>query len=156
MVDYGFLTFVVGVGQTVALTASLGFLYFQIRASTRSTKASTYQSIIDSFARLEERISRSQETGRLYDDGRKNGLESLSEGERRQFREIMATMFTLFEAMYDYFENGLIEKTVWGGWCRYMREQLDFPGVANWWKRRQHVYGVNFRKYVDSGSCPVS
>jgi len=132
---------------------SLIFLVREFRATSLATRVATFQSLINAFSDLQTRISQDAESARIYNVGTRQ-TEELSDQEHRQFNEIMATTFNLYEAMYYQFSRGLLEPTLWAGWCLCMRKQLGMPGVASWWEEKRHFYSKAFNEYVDSGKCP--
>lgn len=141
--------------QAAAVTVSLALLYRQVKLSTLSARINTYHEAINAFAAIESRISQDGRVARLYEKGayRPNQLNA---AERRQFSELMASTFNLYDSMYFQYKNRLLPPELWSGWCMYLREQLTWPGVADWWHRKHHLYSDSFVDYIEAGNCPPS
>lgn len=139
--------------QALAVTISIILLGREVKAAAFSLRLNSYQSVVDGFSALEARISHNSASAEVYESGI-NGLEGLDEIGYRQFSEFMATTFSLYDAMYFQYSHGVLPATLWSGWCLYMREQLRWPGVAEWWEKKRHIYPKPFVDYVDGGTCP--
>ncbi len=139
--------------QALAVTISIIFLGREVKAAAFSIRLNSYQSVVDGFSALEARISHDSASAKVYESGI-HGLDTLDEIGYRQFSEFMATTFSLYDAMYFQYSHGVLPATLWSGWCLYMREQLKWPGVAEWWERKRHIYPKPFVDYVDGGTCP--
>jgi hypothetical protein len=139
--------------QALAVTISIIFLGREVGAAAFATRLNSYQSVVDGFAALESRISHDKASAEVYETGL-HGLDKLDEIDFRQFSEFMATTFNLYDSMYFQYINGVLPASLWSGWCQYMRQQLKYPGVAEWWELKRHIYSKAFADYVDSGACP--
>lgn len=139
--------------QALAIAISIILLGREVKAAAFSLRLNSYQSVVDGFSALETRISHDSASAHVYESGI-HGLDGLDEIGYRQFSEFMATTFSLYDAMYFQYSHGVLPATLWSGWCLYMREQLRWPGVAEWWEKKRHIYPKPFVDYVDRGTCP--
>lgn len=139
--------------QTIAVVVSLVYLAIQVKDSTKSTRGATYQSIISAFAEVEARISQDADTARLYRLGCKEP-ESLTEDEAVRFKELICSLFNLYENLHYQYKNHLLEEDLWTGWCRLMMNDLQAQGIAKYWKMNAHLYSQDFRQYIKAGKCP--
>ena len=139
--------------QAVAVTISLVYLARQVHENTRAMKSATYHSIVDAFASLESLITQEEELANIYQMGLKE-LNQLNKNQVTRFNKIIASYFNLYESLYYQYENHLLDEELWMGWCRYMRSQLEAPGIKSWWQSKSHLFNRSFRDYVSSGKCP--
>jgi hypothetical protein len=139
--------------QATAVTISIVMLSREVKSAAFSVRLNSYQSVVSGFADLESRISRDKSSAAVYEAGI-HSLDGLDDIDFRQFSEFMATTFSLYDAMYFQYSHGVLPATLWSGWCLYMREQLKWPGVAEWWEKKRHIYPKPFADYVDRGTCP--
>ncbi len=139
--------------QALAVAISIALLGRELKSAVFSVRLNSYQSVVDGFADLESRISHNRASATVYETGI-HDMSRLDAFDFRQFSEFMATTFSLYDAMYFQYSNGVLPATLWSGWCLYMREQLRCPGVAEWWEKKRHIYPKPFVEYVDSGLCP--
>lgn len=144
---------VTSVIQTVAVVISLIYVAIQIRDSTKSVKSQTYQAIISSYAEIEARIGQDHETARIFSLGSKNP-EQLNEEESVRFRQLICSIFNFYENLYYQYKTGLLEPSLWAGWCRTMRKQLEKKGISEYWDESRCLYSKDFCEYVRSKKCP--
>jgi hypothetical protein len=77
---------------------SLIYLAVQIRQNTRSTRASTVQSVVADILGINLACAQDPELSRAYQEGMENS-ENLSEADQRRVAHIFFGLFKLFESM---------------------------------------------------------
>lgn len=145
---------VMNIVQTIGVVASLLYASKQIHDAATSVKSQTYQSIISSYAEIEARISQDTEAARIYKLGREKPDQLTTEEEKTRFRMLICSIFNFFENLHYQYKSGLLEETMWAGWCKLMRYRLEEPGVKEYWEETKYLYSKDFCEYVDSGRCP--
>lgn len=153
--DYQFW---LGIIQTIAVIVSLFFVSIQIRDGTKSVKSQTYQAIISAYAEIEARISQDEEIARIYYQGCENLFSLKAQEEKEIFMQIICSQFNFFENLHYQYQNGLLEESLWAGWCKSMINMLKKPGINEFWRNKHELYNKDFRicvlKCLESGKCP--
>lgn len=141
--------------QAIAVVISLIYVAIQIRDSTKSVKSQTYQAIISSYAEIEARISQDHETARIFRVGSDKPDEpKLTAEESVRFEQLICSIFNFYENLYYQYKTGLLEASLWAGWCLTMRNQLRKKGISEYWKNHSYLYSKDFCDYIESGKCP--
>ncbi|PSB43227.1 hypothetical protein C7B80_24920 [Cyanosarcina cf. burmensis CCALA 770] len=139
--------------QTIAVIISLVYVSIQIRDGAKAVKSQTYQSIITAYAEIEARIGQDAETARIYHIGCEYP-DKLNAEEKIRFTQLICSIFNFFENLHYQYKTGLLEESLWSGWCQLMKNKLDNPGIKEYWQDNSYLYSKDFREYVKSGKCP--
>lgn len=137
---------------SLGVIISLIFVVREIRLNTKAVRGSAYQSVINTWAEIESRISQDKEVARIYRQGRAD-MSQLDENEQIRFGEVLSSFFNLYEGMYYQYRDGILLQEHWKGWCENMQQDLKHPGVREWWEEKQRLYGDSFRNHVNQGRC---
>ena len=139
---------IVGLGQTVAVFASLVFVGFQIRQHTRALKATSHHAITDSFNALnvlvysDPRVARIQRLGLA-------GLGNFDEDEALQFSWLVLANMRIFETLYYQYKTGTMEEQLYEAELRTLNWLASQPGFQAWWLANPISFSAEFRAFID-------
>ena len=132
----------------VAVLLSLGYLAFQIRQNTESTRSSIYTSWVATGSLVHTMRADHPE---VFEKAISPGTEPelLTKQEAQIAESICAHMFNLFEAHYLHYIGGSLDESVFDAKRRNMRWRLASPFVLQTWlKISEHVYDRRFVNFV--------
>ena len=118
--------------NSIVVIASLIYLARQVKISTKTTKGTTYQTIINGVAGIEARISQDEELARIYKLGSED-QSKLDDIEKVRFNELISSFFNFYENLYFQAKEHLVDKELWEGWRANILEDLKKPGIEDWW-----------------------
>ncbi len=134
----------------LAVVVSLAYLAVQIRYNTKTVRASTYQTVLDSNMRTTDPILFNPEAERVYRIGRRD-LSQLTADERPLFRQIVVRFLLNYEAIYLQHQHGIVDSDYWRGRQFALQRLVTQPGVrAHMEGRIREAYVTGFRELVDS------
>ena len=139
---------IVGVG---AIVASLVLVAYELR---QSTAVSITQAIFQSNTSMDSACrARAQDPilAQLVINGNANA-ESLTDLERNQFAAWLRADMNNIEAMWFYYDNGLIPEKDFDGYRAAACSRVITNGGQRFWKDEGKYFAARFRKFIDE-SC---
>ena len=139
------------IGELVGAIATVGtllYLAIQIRANTKAARGSTLQSTVQFSANWVESLYRDPELALVFDRGRENS-DSLSEAEHARFFYIMIGLVRMAQNVHYQFDQGLMSKDIWDGYCESILRLLEQPGSRQWWEENAARFSSSFRTFLD-------
>ena len=73
----------------------------------------------------------------------------MSEADRRQYDALMGSYMNSNNQQYQFAVYGVIAPAVWDSTQRFLRVELQQPGVREWWGKFRFGYSDGFAKFVD-------
>jgi 4-alpha-glucanotransferase len=124
------------------VVASLVYLSIQIRANTRTTRASASFEALHSWANLNEAMGLAPdailEQGQRWSDPATR-TSDLSPVEYHRLSLVYRAVFQKLEGQYYLHEYGLLEPAIWRQRSRTARGIIDTPLMREWWENEQRI-----------------
>jgi hypothetical protein len=117
----------------IGVVASLAYLALQIRNNTQGLRSSAVQSITDRTVDVSLTLATDPTISEILDRGY-TALDSLSEDERRRFRQVITAQMQNYEAVYYHYRAGFLEEGQWLPMRRRLEYAFGRPGVHELWK----------------------
>ncbi len=131
----------------LGVIASLIYLAAQIRQSTRSSRATTFQTVCSDLSHIYRALASDSELARIYRLGLLE-LETLDQGETLRFTAFLTWGFKSYENMFVQYHQGAVDNQTWESWRRSMLTILELPGAARFWELRGGVFREDFQHLV--------
>jgi hypothetical protein len=137
------------IGQ-FAVVASLIYVGYEIRLSTRVARAQAHQDLVSIIMSVSDPIVNKIDDVAVLRARADSGFSRLSATERQQFISYSNRLMNLFELAFDQREDGLLGDDVWGGFSSSLERQFLRPGFVEYWEYDRAVFGPRFAAFVDS------
>jgi len=99
--------------SSIAVVVTLMLLVAGIRENTEVTRASMYDSSIDSLNAFRARIIDSRDVANLWNAYRSGDVESLDTTDRRRISQLVGMLFGIYEKSYYARQYGVIGSSEW-------------------------------------------
>lgn len=132
----------------IGVIVSLLYVATQVRANTRSIRASTYQALIDTSARITLTLGSDPQVAGVFSKGMA-GVEELSPSELAQFQWLFHSGVRAFESAHFQFVNGTMESEFWKGWQEGIRGVMGSPGGRRMWPAVRPRLRVSFVEFIE-------
>lgn len=131
----------------LAVLVSLAFVLRQIRLSTRHQQATIRHGRVQQLQMIYQQAGQADFTDTLTRGFA--GDASLNRREGNRFIWFAATMFNMFEDMFDQHRDGIVDKQTFASAVASMRSQLAMPGARAAWMVIRGRYSKDFVDCVD-------
>ena len=130
-----------------AVVVSLLYVAYELRANTRTMRATSAAQGQDSVATFNEAFVSDPDLAELFVRAAEQGtLEDLTPGEAHRVTCVIRALAQRYESMYFRYEAGLLEERVWAVRRNWMAGFLKTPLGAEWWstERQSLIYTGDF------------
>jgi hypothetical protein len=135
----------------IAVVVSLVYLAAQIRANTKTVRASNYSDI--SVAAEEANTSiLNAEVASLLVLGLAD-FAALSAEDQWRFNSLMSLMVSPVHRAWDLHQRALIDDKMWETQVHVWVALYENPGVKQWWETSQHWWPAEFRDFVQEATA---
>ena len=132
----------------IAVVVSLVYLAGQIRQNSRQMRAATASATSQIVFQHNALIAQDPDLNRICWDGL-SAPDSLSEGDRRRFDPLLATVMESNRQLLRFARDGLVSPEVWEEQEKGMRWFAQQPGFQQWWARWRGNFGGDYVKTFD-------
>ena len=133
----------------IGVIASLIYLAFQIRASSRASAIESRIQTIRLLSDVMDGVVLNEVINDVYQRGLSNH-ESLSKDEYLRFSNICLKTFWYLSAAHYQFRMGVLDNGGWQECVITARFWVRSPGVQYWWKSFGRVsFGEDFQDFID-------
>ncbi len=143
------IALITDVVQAIAVVATLIFVGFQVRYSTRIARMSAAQNSAQLLAQNMGRVTDSPDLAELLTD-RDRPLEDFSAAQRLRLSNFVGTAFRHLEVLHAHRRYDIFEEELWQGAVGRLRRMLDNPRIRDWWEDNKEIYAASFGDYVDA------
>lgn len=106
------------------------------------------RSMHDAFNRWIQQLGQYPHLAEVYYRGI-HDFKSLEPTDFVRFSALLNQAFRDIEELYYLQAEGHLERRVWRGWERAIRDFNGYPGVQAWWRLRSHWFSEEFVKFID-------
>jgi len=134
--------------------ASLVFVGFQVRSSTKTTRLHMHEQVTQTFMSFLSSVLTDPEA---FSEGLRSKsaeFENLTERQKFIFFATMLGFFKHFEMMYAQYEHGVMNKETWNAWSEHARMYFHQPGAQAWWSLRKSTFVPRFQAYLENSEAP--
>ncbi len=129
--------------------ATLLYLGVQIRANTRSVRASTRQETVHGGRQVNLALAQDPEFSRIWTDGLLD-FDALPRHERVRFASIATVFLHEFQNSLYQFEQGTLDQVSFENSRVQLSVICSLPGFASWWERNEiYRFYPAFEQLVD-------
>ena len=128
----------------VGVVVSVLYLAIQVRQSTRSVRASTYQAFSESFRDFRALLVGDERLGTVWGKGLRSRSE-LSSSEQGQFDALLMNFLRGVEVSFYQESQGLLDAAFYEGWLDEAVEIWRQPGSREWWSANSRFFNPEFR-----------
>ena len=139
--------------SAVAIVVTLGFLAYETRGNTNAIQAQTYQELMRDLNARRLAVA-GPEYSAIDEKWRKDGLESLTYAETRQFRIFAGYLWGIYESAYFANERGILGPSEWARFqtamcSRLQRDREFWRSASKNIRPISEVLSAEFSDYVD-------
>ena len=135
--------------QAVAVVATLLFVGFQVRYSTRIARMTAAQTSAQMLAENLGRVTESPELAALI-TGSRDQQRSLNAADQMRISNFLTAAFRNFEVLHAHRRYNIYEEELWQGSAARLRMMISMPRIREWWAENQPLYAASFRTHVNS------
>lgn len=130
-----------------AVIASLVFVGFQVRDSSRAVRAATAQAVHDNYAGWYTALMSNEAALATSAKGFVD-LGSLTAAEKAQFVCTFMAFLSHSQNAFHQRKQGHLSDGLWRGWEALMMNLVNTPGGAAFWAERSYVFGQEFQDEI--------
>ncbi len=135
-------------GATSVL-ATLIYLTIQVRHSSKTAKAQTFQSLIDSMAQQRNAMYNPQNIDLVNKAFR--SYADLDSREKMLIDSLFGNEFNSIETAFRHAQMGLIDQSVVDNWAWYLEYRLfPYRGAREWWELTKSGFQPETQEWVDN------
>jgi hypothetical protein len=144
----------------IGVIATLLYLAAQIRANTRSVRASTYQETERGGREVNLALAQDAELSRIWSSGLLD-FDTLAHEEKLRFAYVATLYLREFQNAKYQCEQGTLDKISLDQWRQQLRVICALPGFATWWDRNElYRFSPTFEElvgqFVEEGKRPAA
>lgn len=132
--------FIGGMGVVVTLV----YLASQIRQNTRSIRLAAFHTAQRDVAQWMDNLAADPELVRMFFEGA-TAYPDLNQIDKRRYASLMSAPCKRLETLVHESNTGNIDEAQWSG----IREHLNLPGHAAWWREAQTLFNRETSEYVN-------
>ena len=136
------------IAGAIGVIVSLLYLGGQVRANTKSIRASTYQALADASGAITLMLGSDPQVATTFQKGLA-GVEDLSPGEVAQFHWLFHSAVRQLENGHFQFGNGTMDPEVWQAWTETIRGVVGSPGGRRVWTAFKPRVRASFAEFVE-------
>jgi hypothetical protein len=133
----------------IAIVLSLIFVGYEVRQSSQTNVQTLTQAMVSDYMAGVVSLSDTPTMACIFGQAMQN-YDSLRGSERAMFNVRILAVFSAFQEMHTLNEQGAFDSSIWNGFEGLMTEALSNPGMRQWWSIRDHVFGNEFRAFIDA------
>lgn len=141
------IALIADVVQAVAVVATLIFVGFQVRYSTRIAMMTAAQNSAQLLAQNLGRVTDSPDLAELLTNT-ETPLEDFTAAQRLRLSNFVATGFRHVEVLHAHRRYDIFEEELWQGAAGRLRRMLSNPRIRDWWEDNKDIYAASFRNHV--------
>ena len=133
-----------------AVVVSIIYLAGQVRNQTREARLTATRELSRDYRELVRSIAKDPE---LYEIYRRavSSYNGLPDSDRMRIHlYVFSPIYGVLEQQYLHLTHGNIDLVFLESIRNRIAESARLPGIREWWERNRHIYGEEFRAYVDS------
>ena len=128
---------------------TLGFLALQIRANTRATKTSTFDSILAEMRAKQRGVfAANPESMNVWIHGM-HDVDALSPEQKRMFAMLMSDDALYVENIIQHYRSNNIDYAQLEPWLDYLSNILRTPGGHKWWSESAWAFNPVLQEVVN-------
>ena len=139
----------------IGVVATVIYLAVQVRHSTASTKAASYQAVVSAISDWSRAIGADSKLSRIMRVGLENS-EQLTDDEYTQFEMMVVSGTRNFENIHYQYLAGGVSEAAWEGWSNRILTFFNQRGLQPWWEHHKAAYSPDFREFVEKGMKELS
>lgn len=133
--------------NSVLVLISVIFIWRELRETTRLTRASNTQSLVELSSPFNLLLAQDRELVELWIKGSKQFVE-LDEVDSWRYRFLLFHSLTLQENIYYQRRKKLIDDETYNSWKRSFEEFVREHNLSQHWEQLEHYYQLDFAAYV--------
>lgn len=131
----------------VGVVASLLYLAFEVRKQGRLNRADAASKFAASWSDIMASMHDDPELSAIWLKGLSN-FDELTDVEKLRFSTYLGRVLKISESLHVQLLTGTLDKMMWRGIERVLRDIMPQPGAQAWWKTRQHWYTDEFQGLI--------
>jgi hypothetical protein len=139
---------------SIAVVFSVLYLALQVHGSTRIAKVAAQDAASTALREVTRPFAENADLARLWRRGLED-LQSMPAEEQARFFHSAYQFLKAFETIHFHHIHGLMDVQIWEGWCGLLRHYIASPGMEYYWNRRQDLFSVRFRDFINDLERPA-
>ena len=147
--------FITQIIAAVAVVLSLFFVGYQLRESTRATRAQIHQNIATGWQSIGPLLADNAAVFAQGISANEQSFAAMGNAEKMTFMSIIFVFFKHYENMFVQQREGVIQPEDWDAWVTHMFMYWHMPGVQIWWRMRRDTFAPAFREFLEASVRPA-
>jgi len=139
----------VGIVANIAVIASLIFVALQVRMGVKMLRDEAIRNHNEKHQSVSRALYENPQLADLWSRGSKNGIESLTDGERAQFVNFYMYVLRVWEELYLQYRGGMMDNTLWAANVQILRDTYPMRGAMEVWQVRRHLFTRAFQDFYE-------
>ncbi len=132
----------------VAVVISLVFVGYEVQQNSEVQSQMATEAVVRDFVGAIRSLSTNAEMACIYASGVQD-FGSLSGSERLRLSAYLLGVYYAIQEMHSLTKRGAIDPGTWRGFDRLSQENMELPGVRQWFATRRHWFSDDFQLYVE-------
>ena len=135
--------------QGVFVIVSLGFVLYQLRESTRLTRAANTEKLVELTSPFHLQLVQDPETARLWVKGVKE-WNTMDEVDKERYYTLLSFWLVFHENIYHQEKQGLLDKVTFTTWTNDLKYFIRQQHLKSRWPEMREFYEPSFVEYIDT------
>lgn len=132
----------------LGVVVSLGYLSMQIKHQVREARVTAVHELTENFRGFLMALAENEQLADIWVRGIYD-FSGLAPVERLRLSSALGSAFRIFDTLYNYYVEGIIDNQAWGTLEAPVDDLLAYPGIQAWWHTRKHWYSQRYQDRVE-------
>jgi len=134
--------------QGFAVIISLILVLYQLRESTRLTKAANTEKLVELVSPLHLQLVQDQETARLWVQGA-DEFDAMDEVGKERYYGLLMFWLVFHQNIYHQHKQGLLDKDTFTAWTNDLKASIKYQHLKRRWPDLREYHEPSFVEYMD-------
>ncbi len=132
----------------LGVVVSLGYLSVQIKQQVREARVTAVHALTENFRGYLMSLAECEQLADIWVRGIYD-FAGLAPVERLRLSSALGSAFRIFDNLYNYYTEGIIDNQSWGTLEAPVDDLLAYPGIQAWWQTRKHWYSEPYQRRIE-------
>ncbi len=133
--------------QAIVVIVSIGFIWYQLRETTRLTRAANTQKLVELSSPFNLQLIENRELAQFWVQGGKN-WSTMDEVDKYRYRSLVVWWLILHENIYYQWQKKLIDEETYTSWANDLKVFVVEQNLEQNWDEWKTPFQPSFQEHV--------
>jgi hypothetical protein len=134
--------------QGVFVIVSIGFVLYQLRESTRLTRAANTEKLVELTSPFHLQLVQDEETARLWVQGAKE-FDAMNKVDQQRYHGLLMFWLVFHQNIYHQHKHKLLDDDTFKAWTNDLKSFIQSQDLKQRWPEMKEFHEPSFVKYID-------